>query len=699
MSASTIPAFEAKPYKGPESYQLEDSDLFFGRDREADQLIAKILSSRFTLLHAQSGAGKTSLLNARIIPGLESRGWSACRILPQNDPLQSVRATTLKHVLPPPESELLAIQRARKNLGASDDVSLGELLTRYDELRVRDPLKRTLVAPIKMAMSDDNGEGESFTPYFCRLLRSTMEADSFVEHLHAVLREHSDSVLTSPITSETPIIELVRVFSSTIYQTAHKRLLCDLDVPVSKLSVFFEHLIEIYGKQRSRFTLVLVLDQFEELFTRFVDPGPTQVKMPDVPDWRLRWEFFEQLKSLYDYESGAISVKGADVDNAPVGLPIRYVISMRDEYIAQLDPVRQFVGTLDDSSYHLSLLEKNQAKAAIQYPATLFGYSYSNECYEQIVGQLTKENRYVEPAHLQLVCEKLWNERGRELAVSSKESNGLAKKAIELDVFVNLGGTKGILRSFFYDFLNDLNTIARAETLELLEPLVTASGTRNIIERDRLINAPFRDAARRSHLLDQLVNRTIVRTERRLGGYFIEITHEFLIAPVLEAIREESNHNLEYSRLRWALRTLERFYGLSFGSGPVRLLSLQEFLVLHEHRSAINWNSWASELMLRSALSLPLERDVLRFWLQKFDTYDQTLDASLVIKGKDVSGQDTLLSLAELRVINNQRSSLDLSAEQVGIILRSELVWAVDDERDDVAYWAGKMKSYVAKSS
>src|SRR5579859_4579064 len=85
----------SKPYKGPESYQTEDAQLFFGRDAEAEQLITKIAGLRCTLLHAPSGAGKTSLLNARIIPGLEARGWNALRILPEKNPIASVRATTL----------------------------------------------------------------------------------------------------------------------------------------------------------------------------------------------------------------------------------------------------------------------------------------------------------------------------------------------------------------------------------------------------------------------------------------------------------------------------------------------------------------------------------------------------------------------------------------------------------------------------
>ncbi len=90
MTTSTsLDDSHGKPYKGPQSYGIQDASLFFGRDREAEQLLSKILSSRFTLLHAQSGAGKTSLLNARIIPQLEQRGWIPVRILPQNDPIES----------------------------------------------------------------------------------------------------------------------------------------------------------------------------------------------------------------------------------------------------------------------------------------------------------------------------------------------------------------------------------------------------------------------------------------------------------------------------------------------------------------------------------------------------------------------------------------------------------------------------------
>ena len=66
-----IPPFN--PYVGPRTFQEEEADRFFGREREARELVALVVSERLTLFYAQSGAGKSSLLNARVIPWLRER--------------------------------------------------------------------------------------------------------------------------------------------------------------------------------------------------------------------------------------------------------------------------------------------------------------------------------------------------------------------------------------------------------------------------------------------------------------------------------------------------------------------------------------------------------------------------------------------------------------------------------------------------
>jgi WD40 repeat protein len=61
------------PYIGPRTFRKEESDLFFGRDREAADLEALVASEKLVLFYAQSGAGKSSLINARLIPSLEDK--------------------------------------------------------------------------------------------------------------------------------------------------------------------------------------------------------------------------------------------------------------------------------------------------------------------------------------------------------------------------------------------------------------------------------------------------------------------------------------------------------------------------------------------------------------------------------------------------------------------------------------------------
>ncbi|MCB0194199.1 MAG: WD40 repeat domain-containing protein [Anaerolineae bacterium] len=68
------------PYIGPRTYKTEEAHLFFGRDREARDLISLIVSERLVLFYAQSGAGKSSLLKTKLIPGLAAEGFEVLPI-------------------------------------------------------------------------------------------------------------------------------------------------------------------------------------------------------------------------------------------------------------------------------------------------------------------------------------------------------------------------------------------------------------------------------------------------------------------------------------------------------------------------------------------------------------------------------------------------------------------------------------------
>jgi len=659
-----------KPYKGPESYQAADAALFYGRDAESDQLIARIVSNRFTLLHAQSGAGKTSLLNARVIPGLQSRSLLPVRVLPQNDPVESIRVTTLQSLFPPLTVERDAIQAARDALlQPGEEITIETLLARFDALAPRHPQRLSLIrrrpaeTPVAGSVFPRSGE---FDPVFARLLRGNIDASQLNDHLEAMRAPAA----APPITAATSVNELLARVAQLAAEVTYEDIVNQFYGPVPDLRAFFENIAQTYGRRYPRFRIVLVLDQFEELFTRFVDLGALEADLPVKPlDWRLRWELFDELKRLY----------------ATPPLPIHFVISMRDEYLAQIDPLRAFVPELDSSAFHLRLLSPESAREAIRRPAQQFGYDYSDECFSLIVSQLTKENRFIEPTHLQIVCEKLWVRRGQELAAASTATAAASKPAIEAADLAALNGAAGILRSFFRDFLDELRPDMRMEALEMLELLVTSAGSRNIVELHDLTHPEYRRATSREEILRRLEQRTIVRLESRLGGQFAEITHEFLIGPILQAVREELQTNPDYGRLRVAPRILAMFDGIDFRVPGARLLGEYEFRSLHQLRNDIRWEDWSVELMLRSAVVLAAGADEVRYWTRQYESWPVDIDAVL----EDAERARRLLSRQQvqmLRAIGRPFSdSLALK------ILTSVLTFSLDDERDEIEVWTRRL--------
>ncbi len=63
------------PFVGPRTFTQQESNRFFGREREAQELLSLVISERLTLFYAQSGAGKSSLVNARLVPQLRQAGF------------------------------------------------------------------------------------------------------------------------------------------------------------------------------------------------------------------------------------------------------------------------------------------------------------------------------------------------------------------------------------------------------------------------------------------------------------------------------------------------------------------------------------------------------------------------------------------------------------------------------------------------
>jgi WD40 repeat protein len=66
---------QKSPYKFLDSYSKEDRDIFFGRDKETDELYSRVFESRILVVYGTSGTGKSSLINCGLANKFNDSDW------------------------------------------------------------------------------------------------------------------------------------------------------------------------------------------------------------------------------------------------------------------------------------------------------------------------------------------------------------------------------------------------------------------------------------------------------------------------------------------------------------------------------------------------------------------------------------------------------------------------------------------------
>ena len=99
-SAPQLPVgrVEGCPYKGLAVYGVEDSELFRGRNRLVGRLIGTLVDHSLLVVSGSSGAGKSSVVRAGVLPALASgavpgsRAWRPVVVSPGANPVDSLAA-------------------------------------------------------------------------------------------------------------------------------------------------------------------------------------------------------------------------------------------------------------------------------------------------------------------------------------------------------------------------------------------------------------------------------------------------------------------------------------------------------------------------------------------------------------------------------------------------------------------------------
>src|SRR5437763_12550753 len=86
------------PYRGLMAFREQDASFFFGREGFTQRLVQACLTEPFTAVVGSVGAGKSSVLNAGLIPHLrqERSGWLIATLHPGHHPYRALAGALLR---------------------------------------------------------------------------------------------------------------------------------------------------------------------------------------------------------------------------------------------------------------------------------------------------------------------------------------------------------------------------------------------------------------------------------------------------------------------------------------------------------------------------------------------------------------------------------------------------------------------------
>ncbi len=276
---------------------------------------------------------------------------------------------------------------------------------------------------------------------------------------------------------------------------------------------------------------VLILDQFEELFTLQSDDA--------------RESFLSELGYVVRGVAPP-SASGAESKLSDTPPPLHVVLSLREDFLGLLEEASDRIPQILDRRFRLAPLDRDTAAEAITRPAELNlpnlatkPFRLDPDVVPAILDYLNKStyagkgaSRYIEPFHLQLICQRM------ERVMADKQKLGGDQGQFSLK---DLGGEEGLaetLSHFYADAINSLQGYFVRRTARRMceEYLISPEGRRlSVDERELQSQLGLEPKA-----LRQLVDRRLLRTDRRADSTYYELSHDALVQPVLDSGRTQA---------------------------------------------------------------------------------------------------------------------------------------------------------------
>jgi hypothetical protein len=280
-------------------------------------------------------------------------------------------------------------------------------------------------------------------------------------------------------------------------------------------------------------TPVLILDQFEELFT--------------LQNEQARAHFLDELSYLVRgvQPPSAVSSTHGELSERPP--PIRVLLSLREDYLGFLEEAAEQIPQIFNSRFRLSPLDFATAEKAIIGPARVDDpelgtrpFTIDREAVSDILNFLsrrrtstgTDSRRYVEPFQLQLVCRRI------ELIAAARQHDSSSDITITM---ADIGGEAALtetLGDFYGDSVLSLpDRRARRASRRLCEEyLISTEGRRLSLEENEI----SRQLNLTKEMLAQLVTSRLLRTENRSDSTYYELSHDALVEPILASQQKKA---------------------------------------------------------------------------------------------------------------------------------------------------------------
>jgi WD40 repeat protein len=279
--------------------------------------------------------------------------------------------------------------------------------------------------------------------------------------------------------------------------------------------------LELWNEQNYPLTPVLVLDQFEEVFT-LGERLPESVEGCKI-----------DLGDLAENRIPAALASRLAVDpSAAQGLDLRrmsykLVVTLREDFLPHLESWRAAVPSLGRVRVRLLPMRPDQALSAVYDTAphlmdkplarrivafVAAAQMATTQAQGEGAAQVPIGGGEIEPALLSLFCRGL-NERRKQ-----QGSERFDEQLLE-------GAQQGIIADYYRSCIEGLpDSVSRF----IESDLITEKGFRNSYAKDDAVPAFLTEEQ-----LDRLINRRLLRVEERYGTARIELTHDLLTRAVM----------------------------------------------------------------------------------------------------------------------------------------------------------------------